>query len=213
MDFAKLQHPGWWGLIVPIGLALTATFTPDTVRGVLLLAMVGAVAWTVHHTEFAARRWKITSIAAGICAILAIPIFVAGHALDARQKRKELTPVAKLTPTPVPPPTRERQQQTSQLGALNGAKPGKKAKIRQLLAQKRPPNTSTPTPSGEVPSQNIPTTGQSASPVTPLIQNAPQGINIGPGASAPNATVINNGMSTFAMKQVYDSAFAYAREK
>src|ERR1035438_374136 len=96
MHLSRLQHPGWWGLVVPIGLAIGSTFTPETVRGVLLVAMIGAVAYTVHNTEFGARRWKVTGVAAGICAVLAIPIFFLGHAMDARQKPKEQ--IARVVP-------------------------------------------------------------------------------------------------------------------
>lgn len=101
MDFSKLQHPGWWELVVPIGLAIGSKFTPETVRSALLIAAVGAVAWTVHHTAFGAGRWKVTGIAAAICSILAIVVFFFGRAVDAQQKTKE--PKSHAMTTPLPP--------------------------------------------------------------------------------------------------------------
>lgn len=149
MDLAKLQHPGWWGLVVPIGLAIGSTFTPGTVRSILLILMIGAVGWTIHNTEFGAKRWKVTGLAAGICAILAVLIFFLGRAMDARQKPKEQS--ARVMPAPGPsPPTVADGTPT----------PPRKARIHSLK------------PDDEKVLQTTPSASSPRLPLTPKVQSA-----------------------------------------
>lgn len=172
MDLGKLQHAGWWGLVVPVGLALASTFTPGTVRGVLLFLMICAVAWTVHHTEFGARRWKVTATAAALCAVVAIPVFLAGRALDARQKTHEL---ARITPPPGPPPVVTDKRDSAKPEQSNDARKVKKiARASKPISQSSQVKSETP----------------KVQPST--VNNCPNGICIS-GGTVTSPTVINNG--------------------
>lgn len=120
MDFAKLKHPSWTGIVMPIGLAIGSTFTPGTVRGALLVAAVIAVAWTVHNTEFGGKRWKITSIILGVCAVLAVGVFFIGKVVDARASSRQMSvaAISPTTPRPIleetPPPGKKRESKLIQ---------------------------------------------------------------------------------------------------
>ena len=95
-------------------------------------------------------------------------------------------PIQQITPSKAPPPTLEGSQQpTPEVKALEKKPPARKAESKtdgQELA-----NTKKQT---DKKTDNTTAQAQPA-PTVPLIQNAPSGINIGPGATAPNPQVFN----------------------
>jgi hypothetical protein len=86
MNVAKLKHPAWVGIVLPIVLAIGATFSPEVLRALLLVAAVVAATWTFHKTEYASGKMRYTALALGVFLIFGIGIFFAGRALDARNK-------------------------------------------------------------------------------------------------------------------------------
>jgi hypothetical protein len=109
MDFGRLSHPWWLGVVLPLALAIGSTFTPGTIRGWLLIAAVAAVAWTFHHTEFGGKRWRVTGIVILASIALAIGVFYIGQVVDGRSKplpkkkyatTKDVEPVPGSIPTP-----------------------------------------------------------------------------------------------------------------
>lgn len=103
MDLSKLKHPAWSGIVLPLALAIGATFTPGTVRAALLIAAIVAVASTYHHTEHGGKRWKRTGAVAGVCLAIAIGVFFLGRVVDARSKPKETAAIGNPGPIPIPP--------------------------------------------------------------------------------------------------------------
>jgi hypothetical protein len=83
----KLKHPAWTGVILPLALAVGATFSPDILRVVLLPAMVLAITWTFYLTEFGRRNFKKTALVGVGSIVLAFAIFAGGRILDERAAR------------------------------------------------------------------------------------------------------------------------------
>src|SRR5262245_34863821 len=83
---SQLKHPGWLGVVLPIALAIGSTFTPQTVRGLLLLAAVAAATATFHRTEYGARKFRRSAVAMAVFLTVAVLIFVVGYMFDARSK-------------------------------------------------------------------------------------------------------------------------------
>ena len=102
MDLAKLKHHAWSGVVMPIALAIGSTFTPGTVRDVLLIVAVMVVAWAFHNTEFGGKRWRRTAVVLGIASALAVGVFFVGQRIDAQQKPKQ-TATAPMPDTSVHP--------------------------------------------------------------------------------------------------------------
>ena len=83
-NLKTLAHPGWVGVVLPLALAVGSTFSPDVIRGVLLIAAVIGATWTFHRTAFAGGSLKRTGIASLVLLVAALGVFALGHALDAR---------------------------------------------------------------------------------------------------------------------------------
>jgi hypothetical protein len=82
----RLAHPGWVGVVLPILLAVGATFSPDAIRGLLLLSAIVAATWTFHKTGYAGQSFKKTGVAFAVFLFIAIGIFTGGHILDVRSR-------------------------------------------------------------------------------------------------------------------------------
>jgi|ERR1022692_229149 hypothetical protein len=136
----RLAHPGWVGVVLPLGLAIGSTFTPGTWRGALLIAAIVAVAWTIHNTEFGGKNWRRTGIAVAIATVIAIGVFFIGRIVDARPKPKES---AVVMPAPSPPLSVVEKNVTSNLGQTSADKPKRKPNRRTVTAPAPPPATNT----------------------------------------------------------------------
>lgn len=141
MDFTRLRHAAWTGVVLPLALAVVATFSPDLVRGGLLIAAIITATLTFFNTEFAARRIWPTLIACGVFAALANAVFIAGHVLDARAKTAEHArnvPPGQAPSLPKPA--------TPKVDPPNAAMPeSAKVERKKLVAKPKPGATYTPT--------------------------------------------------------------------
>lgn len=99
----SLGHPWWVGVVLPLVLATAATFTPDVIRGILLVFAVAASTITFGKTEFANRRPFVISLAFIVFAAVAVGAFLGGHALDARNRSKPQSQAQiESTASPIP---------------------------------------------------------------------------------------------------------------
>lgn len=94
---ARLQHPGWMGVVLPLLLAIGATFSPDKVRASLLICAIAAATWTFHRTEYASKKLSRTLLAGAAFLILAAIIFLAGRKFD---QSAQLVPTATTVQQP-----------------------------------------------------------------------------------------------------------------
>jgi hypothetical protein len=87
LALSKFKHRAWTGIILPLALAIGATFSPDVLRVILLAAMVIAITWTFYLTEFGGRNFKKAALVGVVSIFLAFAIFAGGRILDARAIR------------------------------------------------------------------------------------------------------------------------------
>jgi hypothetical protein len=108
----KLQHPGWVGVVLPFALAIGSTFTPGTVRVLLLLGAIAAATWVFYNTKLGAKSIGRTSVSFFVFLLVAGVVFFEGRRFDASQ----VSPT-QVTVTKVPeqqPATQSQQQPTRQ---------------------------------------------------------------------------------------------------
>ena len=170
--------------VLPIALGVIATFSPGSIRVVLLVAAVIAATWTFHLTEFAGKEFMKTAPAFIVFMLAALIVFGVGHVIDDRAKaaitdsHKTSPAKPEVTPTPVAPP---KSSPNAQAESKKEPSPSKQNPVRPTARIDKPIQTTVDS------SPAIPI------PQSPVIQNNSQGINIGPGAVAPNAQVNNFG--------------------
>lgn len=98
----QLQHPGWVGVVLPLLLAIASTFTPATLRAILLVLAVTAATWTFHYTELGGKKLKRTITAGLVLTALASLVFIMGRRSD-QSARTVPAPSPQVTTTPVQP--------------------------------------------------------------------------------------------------------------
>jgi hypothetical protein len=178
MDVSKLYHPAWSGVVVPLMLAIGSTFTPATVRGVLLVAAVVSVAWTFHVTEFGGRQWKRTGVVVGLCVAAAIGVFFVGQVVDAASKPKPSvatidtkTAIASEAALPV---SKQHVGNGSESVAKNNAPQPKSHAIQSDATAEKPVKVGASQPPGSI------------------IQGNSGGVNIQQGTTGNNSPIINS---------------------
>jgi len=111
---ARLKHPGWVGVVLPLLLAVASTLTPEVIRGILLAIAVVASAWIFCGTQYAGGSLKKTGVVFAIFVLMAVGIFIGARFLDTRsrvlapEKKESATVVNPASPSPSPalPPKR-----------------------------------------------------------------------------------------------------------
>jgi hypothetical protein len=125
---ARLQHPGWLGLIVPLILAIGSTFSPSSLRVILLVAAVVAATWVFHKTEYADGKLSKTIPAAFTFLFIASVIFLVGHRFDTRITSGTAPPQSS---SPPPPPTINQPTPTVAQNTDTSRKENKKPDIKK----------------------------------------------------------------------------------
>src|SRR5579863_4369075 len=152
---SKLKHPAWGWLIVPLVLAIIATFTPSAVRVCLLVATVIAVASVYHQTAHGGKRWGRTGVVVGVCLVIAIGVFFLGRLVDARSNPKDTTTTTgNKTPdhsTPAPEGAKGSQGKLSATDSTSASGSPKKAKQARSKEQAK----AIPAPKSDIPTPNV----------------------------------------------------------
>ncbi len=86
------------GVVFPLALAIGSTFSPQIIRGLLLVLAVAAATWTFHRTEFAAERSIFTGIAFVVFLMVACGVWFAGRTMDAPEKTDSILSRTEKTP-------------------------------------------------------------------------------------------------------------------
>ena len=84
LDFSNLKHPWWTGLVFPLVLAIGSTFSPSSVRVVLLIGAVLAATGTVYLTKYGGRKLTKTAPVAILSSVLALVVFAGGRIFESK---------------------------------------------------------------------------------------------------------------------------------
>jgi len=182
MDTTKFRHPAWGVVVLPLALAVGATFTPEVIRGLLLIAAVIAATWTFYKTEFANRRKKHTAVAGFLFLLVAGLVFILGHSLDSSAKAAQTKKEALLPSSNV---------------AADSSIPKTTPGVKSLpTEQSLTPPSSRPTPARAVPPHAVRDSGKEASTahLNPgsISQNNSGGVNVQQGTTGNNSPIINS---------------------
>jgi len=125
----RLRHPGWLGVVLPLILTAIGTFSPSTIRPILLGVAVLAAIWTFYRTEYAGQKSVKTVVAAAIFLIIGIAMFFAGRKHDAHDKEIQLVSSATSKPPEQQKPSQPEQDPEPAVKPIPKAKAPKGTKV------------------------------------------------------------------------------------